>query len=668
MNRLFRSILSNHYTKAIGIGCIVWFVFAILYGSNIFDSWQWKFSDKLYGSYPTSEKIVIIAIDDASIQSIGRWPWDRSVFGEAVDIINEHKPSVIGIDVNFPEPTDEDSLFAESISKAGNVVLPVEVEFAGVSDYHTARSVLVSTPEIYKKALAHGITNVIIDRDGVVRKLPVSAKYNDVIIESFFARIVRLYRGDDLLNIVSDEKGGMLINFAAAPARFRTISFADVLRKQFNPSIFENSIVLIGSTAPDLHDTYVTPLSRGALTTGVEIHAHALNTVLAGKFLREQAPHSVLLVLLCIMICGAFLYMIVRPLYGIVVVVVSIVIYTIISFQLFDNGIIPSILYPVTGLVIVYGVIVIFRFLTEEKEKRRIRKVFMSYVSPPVADEILKSMNSIKLGGDRKKITVLFSDIRGFTSLSEKMNAENLVLILNQYLSRMTDIIFGHEGVVDKYIGDAIMCLWGAPLSDEQQSYRALLTALHMKKALVELNKKWEEEKTISKSLAIGIGINTDEAIVGNVGSLQRFDYTAIGDGVNLASRLEGLNKEYGTYIIFSESTLIELQNIGKDKDLVYRYIDAVKVKGKQNTVRIYELIGEVFDITDDQYKDICSRYADAMSLLDSRKLKEAREVFAFLVEKYNDGPSMTHMTRIDEIISKGLEHEWSGVHEMKKK
>ncbi len=405
------------------------------------------------------------------------------------------------------------------------------------------------------------------------------------------------------IKIPIDKDGTMLVNFMGPP------SFASMGERQTFPvrsysgyasnppgldparwpatRALGNKIVMVGSfTRGMAADEKPTPYG---LMYGVEIHANALNTILMNNFLVNVPFWVDALILLFMVMFIAFIASRLSTIWAFVATIVLIIALFIVDSQVFDEyAYIINFTVPASATFFTLITIIIYRIMTEEKDKKRIRNMFGTYVSPAVVDQILE--NPPELGGQDKELTVFFSDIRGFTTLSESMTPQELVKILNKYLTAMTDIILAHGGTLDKYEGDAIMCFWGAPLPQEDHALRACRSALEQMKALKELNKEFPEEKQIN----IGIGLNSGIMTVGNMGSLQRMDYTLIGDNVNLGARLEGTNKQYRTNIIISEYTY----GLVKDK-MIVRELDNIRVKGKNKPVLIYELIDEIDESSD---------------------------------------------------------------------
>jgi adenylate cyclase len=319
-----------------------------------------------------------------------------------------------------------------------------------------------------------------------------------------------------------------------------------------------------------------------------------------------------------------------------------------------------NVIYPVLTMMTIYLGITIYRYVTEEREKKKIRGAFQYYLTASVINEMLKDPTKLKLGGDKKDLSVLFSDIRGFTTISEKMTPEELVHLLNEYLTAMTNVVFHHDGLLDKYMGDAIMAVFGAPLDQPDHALRACRTALDMMGELKKLQIKWSEEGR--PVLDIGIGINTGDMVVGNMGSEMRFDYTVMGDSVNLGSRLEGINKEYGTNIIISEYTYDAVKD-----NLFCRELDAVKVKGKKLPVRIYELLGERTD--GEKWSKYVVPFEEGLAKYKQGLWDEAIVCFMKALEaRPTDAASHLYIERCQSLKENPPEGEWDGVFTMTKK
>jgi len=311
-------------------------------------------------------------------------------------------------------------------------------------------------------------------------------------------------------------------------------------------------------------------------------------------------------------------------------------------------------------MVIVYTAVTLYRYIIEEREKRKIRGAFSFYVNPSVVNEMLKNPEKLKLGGDKKELSVLFSDIRGFTTLAEEMEPETLVNLLNEYLTDMTNVVFEFDGLLDKYIGDAVMAVFGAPLEQTDHPMKACRTALKMLERLGKMQQKWEAEGT--PRLDIGIGINTGPMVVGNMGSERRFDYTVMGDSVNLASRLEGINKEYGTRVVISEFTYDKVKD-----DFFCRELDAVRVKGKVRPVKIFELLA--LRSEKDPRIDIIEPFAQALRHYREQEWDRAEEKFNEVLSKIpEDVAAQLYLQRIANLREEPPRPGWDGVFTMKRK
>ncbi|MCX5858313.1 MAG: adenylate/guanylate cyclase domain-containing protein [Proteobacteria bacterium] len=441
-----------------------------------------------------------------------------------------------------------------------------------------ALGVQVNIPVISEAAQSNGFFNAIPDDDGTIRRGMLVLSLGDRVFPSLALKAVsnylnapimmefadygveRIAVGDKMIPV--NESGKMMVNFYGPGHTFPHYSASDVVTGKLDPALFKDKIVLVGATAIGIYDIRATPFSP--VFPGVEVHANVMENILHGDFLIRPEWMSIF-DLGAILALGLFLGLVlprVRAAYGLIPWVAVTLIYYGIDRYLFEvKGVIVSTVYPIAEISFIFLGITFYKYLTEEKKRKQYREAFSRYVSASVVNEILKDPDRLKLGGERKNLTVMFTDIRGFTSISEKLDPETVVHILNEYLTPMTEVVFQQGGMLDKYIGDAIMAVWGAPLALPDHARRACITALEMMKRLRVLQQGWAERKL--PPINIGIGVNTGPMSVGNMGSEMLFDYTVIGDSVNLASRLEGLNKEYGTNIIVSEATYQETRAAG---------------------------------------------------------------------------------------------------------
>jgi adenylate cyclase len=391
----------------------------------------------------------------------------------------------------------------------------------------------------------------------------------------------KVHLGDT--TIPTDGHGRMLINYRGPNGTFPTYSISDILDRATPAGVFKDKIVLIGATALGIYDLRVTPFSPNM--AGIEKHANVVDNVLHGDFIYRTEASVVFLVFLFAVVLGIFIPRLGAKAGAALFIALFVGYAGTVDYLFVTKGIWFNLVYPASALFFGYMSQTAYRFFTEERRARDIRKMFSSYVSKRIVDELIRDPSKAKLGGERKEITVLFSDIRGFTSFSEKHEPEEVVSILNEYLGAMTNIVFDYEGTLDKFVGDAVMALWGAPVGQPDHAERAVRCAIAMIEKLEELQKKWTAEgKT---ALDIGIGINTGDMVVGNMGAEgKKMDYTVIGDNVNLASRVEGLTRQYNNHIIITEFTYNRVKDIVNVNEL-----GSVTVKGKQHPVLIYDLV-----------------------------------------------------------------------------
>lgn len=557
---------------------------------------EWSLQDRLYQkSGSTDTRIIIIGIDEKSLEILGRWPWSRSLHARLIDIVSSGKPAVIGVDIIFSEPSadvSEDEAMIASVRNAGNVILPVYAVFS--DDYATRRSI-ISALDRPARGLAEnaetGHINTIPDKDGIIRKIPLYFDYNGETVFSFAWQVYsrfRQYDGQtpDIDSIPLDAKKRMTIAFTGKPGDYGYLSYADVLDLKVPPEYFQRKIVLIGPCTVGLQDYYFTPLARHKPMYGVEIHANIIQNLINQNY-KKEIPFAVQLAVLALAgIVGLFLFNRYHPFKEFLALLLLVAVFIAAAIGLYSLGMIIPVFTPILLLVCSYFAILAFRYIGEMLERKRITGVFGRYVAPQVVRKILEEGEAgLKLGGTRREVTVLFVDIRGFTPLSEHAQPEEVVAILNEYLELCANAIFRFEGTLDKFIGDAAMAIFNAPLNLDDHEYRAVCAAWAMKSGAGELEKKLTEK--YGRGIQFGIGINTGTAVVGNIGASFRMDYTAIGDTVNTAARLESSAK--AGQILLSHSMY------DKVKDRVYATpMGEIKVKGKTQGIAVYQLDGLV--------------------------------------------------------------------------
>jgi adenylate cyclase len=468
------------------------------------------------------------------------------------------------------------------------------------SSFSAGDGIAAPTKKLLRGVKGIGVVNTDSDLDGIIRRIPLFYRFRKQVYPSFalsiFLQTSRL-NGEDIevvpgkyasfgdYKIPIDSHSRMMINFLGVPFSFRYISFYDVLMKRVGTGFFKDKIVLIGSSAVALSDLKPTPVS-GNLMPGVEIHANGIYTLINKCFIHYPSVPITLILIVGISIIISLFTSNIRPWVSLVLTIIIFIGFLTACDILFDiNNLWFEVVRPSYALILSYIAALGYRYATVEKSKKEMRMMFDRYVSKEVVEKIITNPHQLKLGGDRKDITVLFADIRGFTSMSESMEPEEVVGILNDYLSIMTDIILSCGGTIDKFIGDAIMAVFGAPIAYEDHPLRAAKAALKMRRALKDLHLKWEKENR--QIFDIGIGISSGIAIVGNIGSIRRTEYTAIGDIVNLGARIEPLNKQFNTHILIAESVFERIKERVNTEE-----IGSVKVRGKKKEVKLYELKG----------------------------------------------------------------------------
>ncbi len=520
-----------------------------------------------------------------------------------------------------------------------------------------------------------GFFNMYPDPDGVVRWMPGVLRFDDGLYAPLSLVAASAYLDEPLglqvadygveeiqlgkLEIPTDEFGRILINYRGEEKTFPHISITDILHDNVDPDALSDKIVIVGATAVGIYDLRVTPF--GTVFPGLEIHANIIDSILQQDFMYQPAWAAIFDVMAIIFfgVLLGFLLARVGALFGAAAGASLCVLYIALCQYLFSSqGWVLNLVYPLTVILSIYASVTAYRYLVETRQKKFVKDAFSTYLAPSVVKNLIDSPERLMLGGEKRVITAFFSDVQGFTSISERLSPEELVELLNEFLTEMTDIILRHEGTVDKFEGDAIIAFFGAPNELENQAEVACMACIDMQKRLAELRAKWKAEGR--PELKMRIGLCTGSAVVGNMGSRNRMDYTMMGDTVNTAARLEGVNKIYGTFTLISGSTYEEAGDWIRAREL-----DAINVVGKSEPVKIYELIGYPSDV-DPKVQQAADYYGHGLAAYRSRQWDKAAGLFKkALAVNPDDGPSRTMIKRCLQFKAKPPADDWNGAYTM---
>ncbi|MEK9160045.1 MAG: adenylate/guanylate cyclase domain-containing protein [Patescibacteria group bacterium] len=702
-------------SKKIGFGLSVTLLISLLMtGVNAMEflkleDTERNFSAHLYQERELSDEIVIVAIDEKSISTpetggLDRYSsWNRGYYAQALENIQKEAPTAVFFDVLFSTETDglsseeiyaiakeypkiED--FTEKILNYLDPPHPIDQTFADVLSRYENVYFLKSMQaeqgwdnESQAMIYSGSVEPASIFADQVKTALARVTVSEESTNSSMIFSIPRYYREsassdreqqidfqlteEHLGRPLSDEEiplkdGQMLINYAGKPYSFPSFSFSDVYYGRVDPSEFEGKIVLIGATAAIMQDRHFTPIDATAPMPGVEIHANALQTLLEESYLKDQGSSDFFVQTFISLSLASFVALFTPLWIGMGAVFLLILAFPFYAQMRFDQGTIVSLILPPLSLIAAYVAVLVYRNVTEFAEKRKLKMAFSRYVSPELAEEITEKPDMLKLGGERKNITALFLDVENFTTLSEGLEPQEVVRVINVYFDGLAQVIMGHGGSVDKYEGDAIMALFGAPVPSTDHAVKACFAAMAIQARMKELNAQ------MGYNLNIRIGLATGDAIVGNMGSSQRFDYTAMGDTVNTASRLEGANKFYKTGILVNPGTFEAAQD-----QIFFRKIDTVCLKGKENAIGIYQVLGTQEGATPDG-KAVLAEWQSALEDYKAANWDEAeKKIRSVLTKLPEDGPAKTFLGRIAELKllykqeqtgTPGLRPVWDGI------
>jgi len=695
------------------------------------------------GAMVGSTQVGIVAIDEQSLEKVGRWPWSRETMARLVRRLDAFTPRGVGYDISFFDPEknpaqNEIVRLAQNAEKLGLVPSPgfmvylkgrlqatnPDLALALALQNCTAPQILgyyfnfsrdartiattletaatypllknvgtqpgrelplplvvkarTNIPLLARAARWQAFFNIIPDSDGTIRSYNLAIRYGQHIYQPLAAALACLTNTRKPPTIIAgslgmigvqlgdryvpcNESGRVILNYRGPEKSIPHIPAWKILQGDVDTGAWADKFLLVGVTAPAVYDLRVTPF--GVAYPGLEVQATALDNMLKGDFMSRPgwAPmFDIAAIITLSLVCLGCLWRI-RPVLSLVGFLVLFAGYILLNQYFFVKRLYwLNLVYPLVAFSLCYLGLNVYRFIFADRQKRQIRQAFSKYLDPNVVNDVVDDPEKLCLGGVKHELTVLFSDIRGFTSISEKLSPEALVRLLNEYLSEMTDIVMKNRGLLDKYIGDAVMAVFGAPRHYPEHPVMACRVGLEMISRLKELNAHWQTQDWNGEKLPameIGVGINTGPMVAGNMGSKDRFDYTVMGDNVNLGSRLEGLNKVYGTHIIISQSTLDQVQDL-----FWVRCLDRVRVKGKDEPVAIYELIEERMPDRP------CSvtylrEYEQARRMYEMGRFQQAKTAFAALGSAHPDDP-VVHMYagRVAQLLT-SLPQNWDGVY-----
>ena len=619
------------------------------------------------------EDVVFVSIDEKSVSRFGRWPWDRERLAQKISVFDDAQ--VVVFDMVFSEPTQKqkDLALADAIFDLNDVIcgfflrhdstkiqdeflLDLLVDsalhrvFLETAPFLVYDHVEVNILDITQSCMLSGVFSTVSDSDSLFRRYPIAFVFDGELYPSLGIQTLRYILNKDITmeqkgqhyEIVLDQtefsidsEGFVMLNYYDIGS-YNIIPFADLLDDNFDTSLIEDKIVVFGVSEAGVTDIRATPLGQ---IPGPLLHYSFIANYLDGILLQRFMQLELGLVLLFSLI-PLFLSKVIRRLdlrifiYSFIAIgyiVVNIYLYQKLHYWI-------DLFYPLFGLFVLLIFNSAFLFKMRDKESKFIKSAFGNYLSKAQIDTIMKNPSQLKLGGQTKDVSILFTDIRGFTTLSERVSPEELISILELYFTPMTQIVLNNGGTLDKYIGDAIMAFYNAPVVVKEHPKKAVKTALEMVAELENINKKLTSKNL--PTIDFGAGINSGDAVVGNIGSLERFDYSVIGDSVNLASRVEGLCKTYGVHIVITQFTKQRL-----DDQFLTRELDDVVVKGKSSHVTVYEVMQDL-----QINRQIKALYEDALKLYRQKEYTQAAQKLHECYEKYSDKTSLLLLQRIESL------------------
>jgi adenylate cyclase len=566
---------------------------------------------QLRGPQDPGEDLVIVAIDEKSIAEIGPLPWSRAVHAELLEVLD--LAGVVAFDLlfDFPDEAAADNLFIKAVEKNGNVVLASMFIYNQADTGEWFQNLVLPFQELTDGAASTGFINVPVDRGNMIRKITVVDKnYYATLYPSFSLAVAMqslgLQPGQLLidnnhlvvgaLSIPTNRENQGYIHYWGPGSTFPTYSYVDVLQERYPQKTWTGKTVLIGVTTPAAMDYFETPYTAGNLilkgalpSAGVEVHASAVKTYLDSRSMRKISFITDLVILVAAWLLTLYFARRFSPLPALGVVLLLALVFSGLAYLYWARG---HLIINLAAVLLIIASIYIYSaisiFISSEKERLWIKETFSRYISPVYVSELVKNPESIRLGGQKALITAIFADLRDFTAYCEAESPETIINKLNEYYTEMTAAVFNHGGTLDKYLGDGFMAFFGAPVSDPEHALSAVSSAIEMSSRMAELNARWNEKE--EKTFKMGIGINSGQAVIGNIGSESRMDYSAMGRDVNIASRLEDLNKSYNTEIMIGESTVSMIDPQKLPAGWEFYALGEAQLPGLSGKIKIYSI------------------------------------------------------------------------------
>ncbi|MDX9813033.1 MAG: adenylate/guanylate cyclase domain-containing protein [Sulfurimonadaceae bacterium] len=679
---------------------------------NLLSSFDDRIKDSFFthrGAIEPKHKIVIVDIDEPSLERFSQWPWSRDIVAKILENLTKSKVAIIGLDMVFAEDDrtspsllakklnldmeleNYDEILAKTLSQTPTILgysfdfnqkntlktpsIPAVFVEKNKEDGYIleAPSVRLNIDILQDSAYSSGFFNILPNQDGIIRLAPLLISMDDMLYPSLSLEMIRALYGAsrvyvnygkngvenitlDELSIPTDSYGRLLINYRGDEKSFTYVSAKDIYDKP--DESLEDAIVLVGTSAIGLLDLRATPFSE--VFAGVEIHANIIDNILSGDFI-QKPPYGDGLNIFSIFVSSFFVVLVIAFVPLLLKITLFLLIlgaFIALNYKLFfEYGISLNTIFILLSMVLSFVLSVIVEFFYSLKQQRAIKAKFASKVSKNVMDEILKNLDENKLSVANKEVSIFFSDIRGFSSISEKLTPKELIAYLNRYMSPMSEIIIKHQGTIDKFIGDAIMAYWNAPLDVKNHADLALQAALEQLKYLDVLNEQFAKDNL--PHLDIGIGINSGEVIVGEMGSDSRSDYTVIGDAINIGSRTESLCKYYNSRLNITNYTKEKLKG-----DYTFRFLDLVMLKGKNEPVEIWQVL-EPSGVSKSVLAELEAHHK-AIEYYKDSNFKEALAIFEKLQadeHKTNQNIYIIYIDRCKEFIKNPPEN-FNGVYE----